>query len=447
MLWSLLPIVFFICFSSAINNSYVDIASRPYYFQDTHGPILKKSLGRSARNIQEDYIVHKIHSGNSTKRPKYDFYELGKDFTTKKHDGVDLVNGKYIRLHNPLKHFSILEPANTCKNKTAHTVKETATKAKKCIVATNAGFFNVHTHECLGNVISNSQLVQSTTNRNANFGITKKGNYYVGYMTPETPKANQDEFVNLVSGVIWLIRDGKNYVKESEKLEFEGTQASGSINYFVNLRSSRIGLGHDAEGRLVIVQFDGDGNHDKGLNLHELAELMIGMGVINAINLDGGGSTTVVHHNYVANAVSDGADSCPHLPSDLLFREMIRCERKVTTITCIHNDVDLDDSKNNQNKELLPDCKTVDEKTTRFIVLGASGVLVFLLLLIIVLMVMSIVICCRNEKDKPFYDSLDESDEDPIESMPMQEFMNDEQSSPANDVELEVIVTPSTSTQ
>lgn len=37
----------------------------------------------------------------------------------------------------------------------------------------------------------------------------------------------------------------------------------------------------------MLVELDGDGNQPKGFNLYELADLMISLGAVNAINLDG----------------------------------------------------------------------------------------------------------------------------------------------------------------
>lgn len=41
------------------------------------------------------------------------------------------------------------------------------------------------------------------------------------------------------------------------------------------------------------------------IKLHELAELMLSMGVINAINFDGGGSVTAVLNGQIINYPSD----------------------------------------------------------------------------------------------------------------------------------------------
>jgi hypothetical protein len=47
---------------------------------------------------------------------------------------------------------------------------------------------------------------------------------------------------------------------------------------------------------------------DAGLSLAELAELLAGLGARDAINLDGGGSTALVHHGHLLNRPYDDQD-------------------------------------------------------------------------------------------------------------------------------------------
>jgi len=59
-------------------------------------------------------------------------------------------------------------------------------------------------------------------------------------------------------------------------------------------RAQRTALGVKADGTYVFMCVDGRGdnaNYNKGINLKELAALMINMGCVTAFNLDGGGST------------------------------------------------------------------------------------------------------------------------------------------------------------
>jgi hypothetical protein len=57
-----------------------------------------------------------------------------------------------------------------------------------------------------------------------------------------------------------------------------------------------------AEDELIAVACDGRrSNVDAGLSMLELAEIMVGLGCRAAINLDGGGSTTLVHRGHLLN--------------------------------------------------------------------------------------------------------------------------------------------------
>ena len=65
-------------------------------------------------------------------------------------------------------------------------------------------------------------------------------------------------------------------------------------------RHPRAALGiHD--DLLIAVACDGRSGHEAGLTLPELAQLMIGLGARDAINLDGGGSTSLVAGGLLRN--------------------------------------------------------------------------------------------------------------------------------------------------
>lgn len=66
-------------------------------------------------------------------------------------------------------------------------------------------------------------------------------------------------------------------------------------------RYPRAALGISKES-LVAVACDGRrSNVDGGLSMRELAEVMLELGAESAINLDGGGSTTLVHRGHLLN--------------------------------------------------------------------------------------------------------------------------------------------------
>lgn len=170
---------------------------------------------------------------------------------------------------NPYYTLSILEPSHkgTCQTKyyltTKSTVLETAAKRKHgCRVAANAGYFNVANGRCLGNIVSNGHLVQSSEGvQNANFGIREDGTIIVGYISEEELHNSSNPFRQLVTGVIWLVRNGTNYVNESMYLECSEHEDTGKMETFVNVLSARSAIGHDKDGRLVMARVEGQTHH------------------------------------------------------------------------------------------------------------------------------------------------------------------------------------------
>jgi hypothetical protein len=65
-------------------------------------------------------------------------------------------------------------------------------------------------------------------------------------------------------------------------------------------RHPRAALGRD-DGRLIALACDGRSDDDAGLTLGELAAAMAGLGAREALNLDGGGSTSLVYGGRLRN--------------------------------------------------------------------------------------------------------------------------------------------------
>ena len=71
-------------------------------------------------------------------------------------------------------------------------------------------------------------------------------------------------------------------------------------------RYPRAALGIGRGGRLLAVAADGRGDHDAGLTLAELAEALVALGATSALNLDGGGSTSLVCGGALRNVPREG---------------------------------------------------------------------------------------------------------------------------------------------
>jgi N-acetylglucosamine-1-phosphodiester alpha-N-acetylglucosaminidase len=224
-----------------------------------------------------------------------------------------LVHGHVFTFHNnPVGTFHFSEPLNGCPGMIRTSV---TAEARKCKVAMNAGFFDTMRGTCLGNLVTDGKIVQNTGTRNANFGFTKDGEYVVGYLSKSD--VEKLDLYELIAGVLWLVRDGKVYVDESVREEAPAFD-------FVWIKAPRTAVGFDEEGKIMIFEVDGAEPSRSGLDLYEWAELVKSFGAVQAINLDGGGSTAVWERGKTINKPSDfcGGDAGIH------------CERAVTTICC-----------------------------------------------------------------------------------------------------------------
>lgn len=95
---------------------------------------------------------------------------------------------------------------------------------------------------------------------------------------------------HILSGGPYLVKDGEIFVDmTAEKL----TSIGG--------RNPRTAIGYTADNHLILLTADGREGASVGLTLNELANLMKSLGCINAMNLDGGGSTVMYVDGQVVN--------------------------------------------------------------------------------------------------------------------------------------------------
>ena len=103
-----------------------------------------------------------------------------------------------------------------------------------------------------------------------------------------------------------LIGGGPRLVENGTRPDtFVGYENFGESH--VNTRHPRTAVGFNEDStKVYFVTVDGRQTHSVGMSLEELADFMISFGIHNGVNLDGGGSTTMVVRNTVANSPSDG---------------------------------------------------------------------------------------------------------------------------------------------
>jgi hypothetical protein len=105
---------------------------------------------------------------------------------------------------------------------------------------------------------------------------------------------------DLVQAGPLLVRDGRSIVDGEDREGFSGGAAQFDSDITVG-RYPRCALGV-GEDQLLAVCCDGRRSGvDAGLELAELARLLVSFGAREAINLDGGGSATLVHRGHLLN--------------------------------------------------------------------------------------------------------------------------------------------------
>ncbi len=117
---------------------------------------------------------------------------------------------------------------------------------------------------------------------------------------------------NILGAGPQLIKDGKIEITDKQ----EKMLAAG----FATDRHPRTALAQLDSGKILLVTVDGrQPGVSVGMSLQTLAELLLEFGAVAAINLDGGGSTTMVVHNKVVNKPSDQSGERPVSDAILVF--------------------------------------------------------------------------------------------------------------------------------
>uniref|UniRef100_A0A9J8A7M9 N-acetylglucosamine-1-phosphodiester alpha-N-acetylglucosaminidase n=2 Tax=Cyprinus carpio TaxID=7962 RepID=A0A9J8A7M9_CYPCA len=315
-----------VCLSQCkdLRHSSDDDLLLPY--SKSHGPSHSHRHVRDCQPVAHGNVTHETWAASKhSNSPVFESNIFISDITDD--SGVHRwASGHITEVHDPLRSVSVLEPRGPggCRKNHRELVELTA-KTRKCLVAQNGGFFDIANGQCLGNVISDEKLVRNSGGiQNAQFGIRKDGTLVFGYLSEDDILDQVNPFVQLISGVVWLLRNGEIYISESIQAECDETQKTGKFQYFVDVISARTAVGHDAEGKLILFHVDGQ-TGERGMNLWQVAKFLKEQNVINAINLDGGGSATYILNGSLAN-----------YPSDHCKTPEWRCPRAVSTVLCVH---------------------------------------------------------------------------------------------------------------
>ena len=120
----------------------------------------------------------------------------------------------------------------------------------------------------------------------------------------------KNETTNWWSRATYVVGGGPQLVKESRvAITFVPEKIDPT---FVSARHPRTAIARLSDGRLLLATVDGrQPGVSTGMSLPELAELVLEFGAAEAINLDGGGSTTMVVNGKLVNTPSDQTGERP----------------------------------------------------------------------------------------------------------------------------------------
>lgn len=173
------------------------------------------------------------------------------------------------------------------------------------VAGVNASFYNMTTGQPMG-ITYIDGVSFGTKNYDNFFAILKDGKTavidYAKNVGNYVDENGESTIWQAAAGNQWLIRDG---------VDVSGTYGG---DYATN-RHSRTCVGVTAEGKVVMMVLDGRQEpFSCGGTMKELSQIMLEAGCVNAINLDGGGSTTYASRPEGSDAIevinrpSDGSE-------------------------------------------------------------------------------------------------------------------------------------------
>ena len=120
----------------------------------------------------------------------------------------------------------------------------------------------------------------------------------------DPPEWNQARYA--IGGRIRLLKNGKiNPELVEMHIKNEKNHVPGKRNQFLNLsHEPRTALGYNEDTLYLVVADGRQPKYSTGLTLYELSNILIELGATEAINLDGGSSSTFVVNNQVVNKPS-----------------------------------------------------------------------------------------------------------------------------------------------
>ncbi len=180
---------------------------------------------------------------------------------------------------------------------TVDAAKAAETQGYRVLAGVNADFFRISSdYSPQGPCIKNGVVIYADTSR-PYFGVTKDGTFIIDEAS--SLKNTSSELLEAVGGRYIILKNGEMH-------------QVGYGEEFAYTRHPRTAVGYDKDGRLYLLVVDGrQPTISNGASLTDLAIIFLQLGATDALNLDGGGSSTFILENgnsfKTMNSPSDGS--------------------------------------------------------------------------------------------------------------------------------------------
>jgi putative cell wall-binding protein len=165
---------------------------------------------------------------------------------------------------------------------------------------------NVQTYEIRSASCSSSDIVADDSDVVAALADTPEGDAIASLPVGDTVELHwrahdaAADMPEVLGGNLTLVHGGQ--------VATDVTMNSGE---FFTKRAARTAIGFDANRTTLIVIVDGRPNHSVGMTPRELADFLVSLGCVDAMNLDGGGSTTLAVNGMLGDVPSDPGGQRP----------------------------------------------------------------------------------------------------------------------------------------
>ena len=179
-------------------------------------------------------------------------------------------------------------------------------KENNAVLAINGDYYGARQ---AGYVIRNGNLYRNTSGDRDALVITKTGEFEFVSENETTAEAL------LQSGAYQVLSFGPVLLEDSEISVGENDEVGMAM-----ASNPRTAIGYLGNNHYVFVVSDGRTSESAGLSLYELATFMKELGVVDAYNLDGGGSSTMVFKGEIINnPTTNGHSNQERSVSDIVY--------------------------------------------------------------------------------------------------------------------------------